>query len=90
MVIEDMTMVDIIGFLAGILISVSIVPQIVKSLRTKKVADISLLMLLILVAGEFLWIIYGIAISSNPIIAMDGFAFIATVIMLYIKIRYKQ
>lgn len=90
MMIENMAIVDIIGFLAGILISVSIVPQIVKSLKTKKVKDISLLMLLILIAGEFLWIIYGIAISSYPIIAMDGFAFIATIIMLYIKIRYKQ
>ncbi len=90
MMIENMTIVDIIGFLAGIFISVSIVPQIVKSLKTKKVADISLLMLLILIGGEFLWIIYGIAISSYPIIAMDGFAFIATIIMLYVKIRYRQ
>lgn len=82
--------VDAIGFLAGILISISIIPQIVKSLKTKRVEDISFLMLLILILGEFLWIIYGIAIMSYPIIAMDGFAFVATAIMVYIKIKYKE
>ena len=83
-------MIDIIGFLAGFLISISILPQIIRSVRTRSVRDISLLMLLIIIAGEILWVVYGAAISSYPIIAMDGFAFAATLVMLFIKIKYEK
>jgi len=81
---------DVVGFLAGILIGISILPQIIKSLKTRKVEDISFLMLLIIIFGEILWVIYGIMIKSSPIIAVDGFALLATLIMIYIKIFYKS
>lgn len=81
---------DIIGFLAGILIAISIIPQIFKSVKTKKVEDISLLMLLIIISGEVLWIIYGIMIKSYPIITVDSFALIAVLIMIYIQLKYKK
>ena len=79
---------DTIGFAAGILIAISMIPQLVKSYKTKKVEDVSLLMLFIALVGTALWVIYGYLISSYPIMAMDGFGFFVTLLTLFMKIMY--
>ncbi len=80
--------VNIIGFTAGFLMAITMLPQIIKSLRTKSVKDISLSMLIICVIGAILWMIYGILIKSLPIVIMDGFAFCVSFTQLLIKIKY--
>lgn len=81
---------DVVGFTAGFLTSVNMIPQIVKSIKTKEVEDISLWMFLIYDVGLLLWTIYGFMISSLPIIFMDGFAFLSSMFMTYVKVRYHQ
>ncbi len=82
--------VNIIGFTAGFLMAVTMVPQIIKSLKTKSVEDISLLMLIIYVISALLWMIYGILIKSLPVAITDGFAFLVSSTQLYIKIKYTK
>lgn len=79
---------DIIGFAAGFFIAVSMIPQVVKSYKTKSVEDISFLMLIIIMIGTLLWTIYGILIKSLPIIVMDGFGFLINLILIFIKLQY--
>ncbi len=81
---------DIIGFAAGFLIAIGMIPQLIKSYKTKSVEDISFLMLIIILLGTFLWTIYGILIKSLPIIAMDGFGFLISLILILIKIKYEK
>jgi len=81
---------DFIGFVAGILIAVSMIPQIFKSYKTKSVEDISFLMLIIIMFGTALWVIYGILIKSFPIITMDGFGFVVNLILIFMKINYSR
>jgi MtN3 and saliva related transmembrane protein len=81
---------DIVGFTAGILTSINILPQLIQSIKTKKVEDISLWMYIIYDVGLFLWVSYGFMISSLPIILMDGLAFLSSVLMTYIKIKYHK
>lgn len=81
---------NIIGFIAGFLIAISMVPQLIKSYKTKKVEDVSFLMLFIILLGTFLWVIYGMLIVSFPIIAMDGFGFFITLILVFMKIKYDK
>lgn len=81
---------NIVGFAAGILTSINLLPQIIQSIKTKKVDDISLWMFLIYDIGLLLWVIYGIIIQSFPIIIMDGFAFLTSMFMTYIKIKYNM
>lgn len=83
-------MFDIIGYVAGILMSSTMLPQIIKSLKTKSVKDISLWMLIILIIGSFLWMIYGILINSLPIIIMDIVAVFINSAQLLIKIKYEK
>ncbi len=82
--------VNAIGFIAGILIAISMIPQAIKSYKTKNVEDISFYMLFIIGIGTFLWVTYGILITSYPIIAMDGFGFLVNLILIYMKIKYSK
>lgn len=81
---------DIIGFAAGLLIAISMIPQVIKSHKTKSVDDISFSMLSIIGLGTALWVTYGILITSYPIIVMDGFGFFVNLILIYMKIKYQK
>ena len=81
---------DLVGFIAGILTSINIIPQIIHSIKTKKVEDVSLWMFIIYDIGLLLWVTYGIMIFSYPIMIMDGIACLSSLLMTYIKIRYNR
>ena len=58
----------ILGLIAGFMCITSFIPQILKGYRTKKLDDLSYLLLSFMGSGMFLWILYGIHIGSIPII----------------------
>lgn len=80
---------ELIGFTAGFLTSINLLPQIVQSVRTKSVGDVSLAMLIVYDLGLSLWVLYGVLIERTTIIVMDGTAFLASLLMTYIKLRYE-
>ncbi len=82
--------VEIVGFTAGILTSINLIPQIIQSVKTKRVEGVSLTSYLIYDLGLFLWIVYGFLIHSYAIIFMDGTAFFASLLMTYIKLSYHK
>ena len=85
-----MTIVDCIGLAAGFCTTTSFLPQIIRILRTKSAEDVSVFMIVILLAGIALWLAYGIATAKIPIIISNGVTFILVVILLLCKIRYRS
>ena len=81
---------QVIGLAAGILTACSLLPQVIKTFKEKKAEDVSLLMLLVLMAGLILWIIYGIKREDLPIIATNCFSVLVNVTMVILRIKYKQ
>lgn len=79
---------NIIGFIAAFCIAANMFPQIFKSFKTKKSEDISLIMILFVLLGSFLWFIYGIMILSWPIIFSDTLGTLTSIILLGIKLKY--
>ncbi|MEM4092878.1 MAG: SemiSWEET family transporter, partial [Conexivisphaerales archaeon] len=63
-----MNFILFIGLIAGFLTTVAYVPEVHKILTTKDTKGISLLWLMILLTGVFLWFIYGLGIYSLPLI----------------------
>jgi MtN3 and saliva related transmembrane protein len=63
---------DLIGAIAGVLTTVSFVPQVLKTWRTRSTGDISFGMFLLFSLGVALWLIYGAAIRSAPIVLANG------------------
>ena len=63
------------GYLAAILTTAAFLPQLIKTIKTKKADDVSLITLIMFV-GVFSWIIYGYKISSTPILTANLITFI--------------
>ncbi|MEM2839042.1 MAG: SemiSWEET transporter [Thermoplasmata archaeon] len=74
----------ILGLIAGTLTTSGYIPQIVKGYRTKKMQDVSLMMISILCIGMFLWILYGLSQSDIPLIVSNtvGTSFLVTLIAM--------
>jgi len=63
-------------------------PQLIKTLKTKEVEQISSVMLIVLMCGIALWIYYGILRKDLPIIATNSFSFLLNVLLLILKGKY--
>lgn len=83
-----MSLEVLIGSIAGLLCTISFLPQVIKVIRTKNTEDLSLATFSIFSMGVFLWLIYGILIGKIPIILANGITLILVIIILTLKIRY--
>jgi MtN3 and saliva related transmembrane protein len=80
--------VTALGFLAGFLTTVAFIPQLTRVIRTRSTKDLSLPMFLIFTTGVLLWLMYGVAIGSAPVIAANGVTLVLAGATLVLKIRY--
>ena len=76
--------------IAGVLTSISMMPQLIKVIKEKDVTNISLVMLAILISGLGLWVWYGVIKDEWPIILTNAFAFILNIILLVFYFRYDK
>lgn len=83
-----MNFVTTIGLLAGILTTISFLPQVIKTWRSKSAKDISLSMFLTFCMGVILWIVYGICIGNFPIILTNLLTLILSGSILFFKFKY--
>ncbi|UCA59346.1 SemiSWEET transporter [Chryseobacterium rhizoplanae] len=81
---------NLLGIIAGVLTSVSMIPQLVKVIQEKNVEDISLLMLLVLISGLSLWVWYGFVKDELPIILSNSFAVLVNISLLVCYIMYHK
>jgi MtN3 and saliva related transmembrane protein len=77
-----------IGIAAGVLTSVSMLPQLIKIIKEKKAGDVSVVMLVVLISGLALWAIYGFMRKDWPIIITNLFSFLLNCVVLFFRIRY--
>lgn len=82
-------MVEWIGVAAGTLTTLSFVPQVVKTWRTKSVEDVSLWMLTAFNGGILLWLTYGILTEKPSIIFANAITLVLALTLLGMKIRYR-
>lgn len=79
--------IDLLGAVAGMLTTISFVPQVVKTLRTRQTRDISLAMWITFVAGVALWTLYGLLLRAWPIVAANIPTLALAGIILVVKLR---
>jgi MtN3 and saliva related transmembrane protein len=77
-----------VGILAAILTSTGFIPQIIKALTIKEMKDISIVMLVIVVLGTFLWTIYGISIKDPIVIISNTITCLSVIFLLVLKKIY--
>ena len=83
-----MVLADFIGQAAGILISVSLIPQLIRVYKLKSAYEISTTFTSILLLALLCWLVYGIYYHILPIIIWDSIGFLEVTILLVFKMKY--
>ena len=81
-------MIDALGLVAGALTTISFLPQLIKTVKSRSARDISLGMFVLFTLGVTLWLIYGFLTGAVPVIAANALTLILAVIILGLKLRY--
>lgn len=81
-------MAEAIGLMAGVLTTLSFLPQVRQTWRTKSTKDISLPMFLSFCTGVLLWLVYGMMIHSLPVMLANGVTFVLSGAILIMKLKW--
>lgn len=79
---------DLIGYGAAFLTTAAFVPQALHSWRTRDLTGVSLSMYSLFTLGVGLWLLYGIALQSWPIIIANGITLTLAALVLSLKIGH--
>ena len=80
-------MIETIGFAAAAIGALAFLPQVLKTWQTRSSGDLSTGMLFALTTGATLWVIYGFAIRSVPIVAGNAVTLSMSLSLLMLKRR---
>ena len=84
-----MSLALFLGYFAGFLTTVALVPQVIKTWKTKSADDFSLAMLLIWCTGIACWVAYGFLLNAEPIILWNLASFLMAGAILVMKWKIK-
>ncbi len=80
----------IIGIVAGLFTASSLLPQLIKIIKEKKVEDLSIGMFVTLMVGLGLWVTYGFLKNDLPIIATNIFSLMLNISILILRFKYSK
>ncbi len=76
------------GYMAAAMTTLAFVPQAVKTIRTRDTRSISLGMYVVFTAGIAMWLVYGIALDSMPMILSNIVTFLLSATILGLKLKH--
>jgi MtN3 and saliva related transmembrane protein len=82
--------VDIVGTGAAICSITSFVPQLIKILRERKAEAVSMRMYLLTVSAFTLWTVYGVMLSSWPLVASNVVSLGLSAAILVLTLVYQH
>ncbi len=77
-----------LGLLAGVCTTCSFLPQVIKTIRSKRTRDISTGMYATLSLGLFLWLVYGLLLGDMPLILTNSVSLSLALVVLTLKLRH--
>jgi MtN3 and saliva related transmembrane protein len=82
------SLAEALGLVAGFLVSLGLVPQIVRVLKLRDANQISLPFNLLSLGGTVLWLAYGILLGLLAVVFWNGVNCILYAILLSVKLKY--
>ena len=77
-----------LGLIAGLLVTCSLIPQIIRVFRLRSAREISVVFTVLLLLGLVLWVVYGIMLTLAPVIIWNAIGAVLAILLLYAKMRY--
>ena len=84
----QLTSLDFLGFTAGALTTTAFIPQVLKSWTSRDLSGISLPMYGLFTSGVALWLLYGIALVSAPVIICNAITLLLAGGVLFLKLTH--
>jgi MtN3 and saliva related transmembrane protein len=79
---------EVLGFIAGAVMTFSMIPQVWRLFKLKSSREISLPFTLFFLVGTICWLSYGIVLSLAPVILWNAVTLVSACAMLYAKIKF--
>jgi MtN3 and saliva related transmembrane protein len=86
----NLNWIDYLGLFGAFLSSITFLPQVYKAWKTKSVGDLSIWMILILLANVTTWLIYGLVKNDFAIIIANSIILFLSLLMLFFKFSFKK
>jgi len=83
-----MEFVDVLGYIAGLLTTLTFLPQVIKTVKEKSAKDVSLNMFLIAATNQVLWVIYGALKKDLVIILTNVLILVLSLTMIFLKLKF--
>jgi MtN3 and saliva related transmembrane protein len=83
-----MSLSDATGYLAAVLTTVSFVPQVLQTWRTRRAHGVSLGMISLFALGVALWLTYGLLAGAWPVIVANAITLALALLLLAMKLRF--
>lgn len=77
----------LLGYPAAFLTTAAFIPQAWQSWRTRDLSGISLPMYALFTMGVALWLAYGLAIGSKPVIVANAVTLLLASLVLWLKVQ---
>ncbi|HUT68167.1 MAG TPA: SemiSWEET family transporter [Dehalococcoidales bacterium] len=81
-------MVDYVGYIAGLLVTFALVPQIMRVYKLKSAREISVIYNSSMLLGLILWLVYGLMLGLVPIIIWNIIGIVLAALLLLAKLKY--
>jgi MtN3 and saliva related transmembrane protein len=85
---QSLQWIDYLGLVGAFLSSVTFVPQVYQAWKTKSVGDLSMWMILILLANVSTWLVYGLVKQDIAIIIANSIILALSLLMLIFKLSF--
>jgi len=82
--------IDVIGYCAATMTTISFLPQLIRVVKLKSARDISLGMFLIFTVGTAGWLTYGVLSHSAPVWIANLVTLILSGSILFLKLKYDR
>ena len=79
---------DWLGFVAGAIMTVAFLPQVIRVYQLKSAREISLPFTILFTIGILLWLIYGVVFRLPPVILWNAVSVALATALLYAKLKY--
>ena len=76
------------GYFAGFLTTISFLPQVVKTWKSRSASDLSWGMFSVFSVGVMFWLIYGFLIQEPPIIFWNSVTLALVLAILVMKLKF--
>lgn len=85
-----MNWTEAMGHFGAFLTGVTFIPQVYKTWTSRRAADLSLTMMMIVVLSTIVWLVYAFSLMLWPVIIANSIVFVLSIMLIVFKLTFKN